>query len=94
VFFGHPKTVAHGLTLTRGTSIIWPGPTYDLTWFKQLNGRQARIGQKEKTEIIVMLAKGTLEEDIYNNILMAKAGRMTNLLDLFGSMTTQDLAVV
>lgn len=83
VMFAHPKSAAHGLTLTAGTSTIWSGPTPDLEWFKQGNKRQARIGQKRKTEVVVCLAKDTLEERIYNEILMPKEGRMRNLLDLF-----------
>jgi SNF2 family DNA or RNA helicase len=84
VLFAHPKSAAHGLTLTAGNSIIWTGPTYDLSWFKQGNRRQARIGQKSKTEIIVCLAKDSIEERVYHDILMAKDKRMGNLLDLFG----------
>jgi len=87
VMFAHPKSAAHGLTLTTGTSTIWTGPTPDLEWFKQGNKRQARIGQKHKTEIVVCLAADTIEERIYHEILMPKEGRMRNLLDLFASMT-------
>ena len=83
VLFGHPKSVAHGFTFTRGTATIWSGPPADLEWWLQGSRRQARIGQKEKTEVIVMLAEGTVEERIYNEILMPKDGRMKNLLDLF-----------
>ena len=81
VMFAHPKSAAHGLTLTRGTSIIWPSPTDDAEWFAQANKRQARNGQKEKTEIVVVLAPGTVEMKVYEN-LMSKTGRMQNLLDL------------
>lgn len=87
VLFGHPKSLAHGWTLTAGTSTIWSGPTHDLEWWKQGSRRQARIGQKEKTEVVVCLAKDTIEERIYNEILMPKDGRMSNLLDLFASRT-------
>jgi SNF2 family DNA or RNA helicase len=82
VMFAHPKTAAHGLTLTKGTSIIWPSPTYDLEWFSQMNKRQARAGQTEKTEIIVVLAPGTIEIKVYEKLLVKNA-RMGNLLDLF-----------
>lgn len=85
VMFAHPASAAHGLTLTEGTSTIWSGPTYNLEWFKQGNKRQARIGQKHKTEVVICLAKGTIEEKVYNDILMPKDKRMGNLLDLFGS---------
>lgn len=85
VMFAHPASAAHGLTLTNGTSTIWTGPTYNLEWFKQGNKRQARIGQKYKTEVVVCLAKDTIEERVYNEILMPKDKRMGNLLDLFRS---------
>jgi hypothetical protein len=87
VLFGHPKSLAHGWTLTAGTSTIWSGPTHDLEWWLQGSRRQARIGQKEKTEIVVCLAKDTIEERIYHEILMPKDGRMKTLLDLFASST-------
>lgn len=83
VMFAHPKSAAHGLTLTRGSTTIWASPTYDLEWFSQGNKRQARNGQKNKTEIIVILAEGTIEEKVYTRLL-EKNMRMSNLLDLFG----------
>lgn len=86
VMLAHPQSAAHGLTLTKGTSTIWSGPTYNLEWFKQGNRRQARIGQAEKTEVITCIAKDTIEEKIYNQILMPKDARMGNLLDLFSTM--------
>jgi SNF2 family DNA or RNA helicase len=86
LMLGHPKTVAHGLTLTAGTSVIWPGPTYNLEWWKQANKRQARIGQKAKTEVVTMIAPNTIEQKVYD-MCMGKEGRMSNLLDLFESWT-------
>jgi SNF2 family DNA or RNA helicase len=83
VLFLHPRSAAHGLTFTAGTSTIWSGPTYDLEWFVQGSSRQARIGQKEKTEIITVLAEDTREDEVYNGILMPKQGRMSTLLGLF-----------
>lgn len=85
VVFAHPKSAAHGLTLTRGTSIIWAGPTYDLEWFEQGNKRQRRIGQKSKTEVVTILAEGTIEEKVYD-MLRGKDARMKNLLDLFTTL--------
>lgn len=82
VVFAHPKSAAHGLTMTRGTSIIWPSPPDDAEWFAQANKRQARAGQTEKTEIITVLANDTIEIKAFEN-LTSKTGRMNNLLDLF-----------
>lgn len=87
VLFAHPQSAAHGLTLTRGTSTIWPGPTYNLEWFTQGSKRQARIGQKEKTEVLTVLATDTRETEIYDWVLMPKESRMGNLLSLVAQGT-------
>jgi SNF2 family DNA or RNA helicase len=86
VIFGHPKTVAHGYTLTRGTATIWASPTYDLEHFKQGSKRMHRIGQTQKTETIIIVAKGTIDEKAYE-LMEGKNARMKNLLDLFGTLT-------
>ena len=85
VMFAHPKSAAHGLTLTRGSLIIWASPTYDLEAWMQGNARQARKGQLNKTEIIGILAEGTIEMKVYER-LMEKNSRMFNLLNLFEGM--------
>ena len=82
VLFAHPKSAAHGMTLTRGRSIIWTGPTYDAELYKQGSKRQYRIGQQAKTENIMILAKDTKEHWVYE-ILQGKNDRMRTLLDLF-----------
>ena len=82
VVFCHPMSAAHGLTFTRGNSIIWASPTYNLEWFTQGNRRQARIGQKQKTEVITIIAPNTIETKVYERC-QAKNARMTTLLDLF-----------
>lgn len=86
VMFAHPQSAAHGLTLTRGTATIWSSPTYNLEHFKQGSKRIPRMGQTQKTETIVVTAKGTLEEQVYTKML-DKDARMTNLLELFASNT-------
>jgi SNF2 family DNA or RNA helicase len=86
VIFGHPKTVAHGYTLTKGTATIWASPTYDLEHFKQGSKRMHRLGQTQKTETIIVVAKGTIDEKVYA-MMTKKDGRMTNLLSLFETLT-------
>lgn len=81
--FAHPDTVAHGVTLTAGTAIIWPNPIADIELFRQMNQRQARIGQKLKTEVVMVHAKDTVEEQTYA-VLMQRDATMQKLLDLFG----------
>jgi SNF2 family DNA or RNA helicase len=87
VMFAHPKSAAHGLTLTKGTSTIWVSPTADAELFEQGSKRQYRIGQTQKTEVITILAKDTQDERVYHEILVPKQKRMTNLLDLFSVRT-------
>lgn len=85
VLFGHPKTIAHGYTLTRGTTTIWASPTYDTELDAQGSKRQHRIGQTEKTETITIVAQGTIDEKVHA-MMTEKRGRMLNLLDLFGTL--------
>ena len=85
VMFAHPASAGHGLTLTSGDTTIWPCPTYNLGHFVQGNRRVARLGQTKKTETIVIVAKGTLEEKVYN-MLLDKDVRMTTLLELFSTL--------
>lgn len=63
----HPKSAAHGLTLTTGTTTIWPSPTHDLMWWIQGNARISRTGQKVETETISIIADGTYEEAVFAN---------------------------
>lgn len=85
VMFAHPASAAHGLTLTRATTTIWPSPTDNLEWFVQGNKRAFRNGQTQKTETIVILSDVAVEQGVYKN-LMGKDKRMTNLLDLFAGV--------
>lgn len=64
----HPASAAHGLTLTKGTTTIWASPTSNLEWFIQGNRRTYRAGQTEKTETITIVAKGTIEEHVYQRL--------------------------
>lgn len=68
VLFGHPKSMAHGLTLTRGVRTIWASPTVDLEWWEQANRRIYRIGQTKRTETLVVCAEGTQDEIEFRNL--------------------------
>lgn len=65
VLFAHPQSAGHGLTLTRGVATIWASPTYNLEHFLQGLKRIHRIGQTEKTETIVVVAEGTIDEKVW-----------------------------
>lgn len=87
VLLAHPQSAAHGLTLTKGTATIWASPTYNLEHFLQGNRRIYRAGQTQKTETIVVLAPGTVEDKVYAKLLEkdARQGNMLELLkELFG----------
>ena len=61
----HPQTGAHGLTLTRGTTVIWCSPTDRADLITQGDARVKRGGQTQETESIRVCARGTLEEQVY-----------------------------
>lgn len=79
VLLTHPKSAAHGFTFTKGTSTIWPSPTYNLEHWLQGNRRIYRAGQTEKTETVNVVAKGTLEERVYQ-VLTTKNVKLVDLL--------------
>jgi SNF2 family DNA or RNA helicase len=75
----HPKTAAHGLTLTKGVASIWCGPTHDLEHFIQANHRIYRAGQTKRTETILVTAKHTIEQQVYAS-LKGKNARQIDFL--------------
>ena len=79
VLFAHPQSAGHGLTLTKGTATIWASPTYNLEHFLQGLKRVHRIGQKFKTETIVVVAENTVDEKVFA-ALMNKKLNMSALL--------------
>ena len=68
VCLAQPQSAAHGLTLTRATTAIWPSPTYNLEHFIQGNHRIHRAGQDRRTETILITAKNTIEETVYKKL--------------------------
>lgn len=78
VLFAHPQSAGHGLTFTRGTATIWASPTYNLEHYLQGLKRIHRIGQQQKTETIVVIAEGTIDEQVWA-MLQAKKVRMDAL---------------
>lgn len=86
VIFAHPQSAGHGLTLTRGTATIWSSPTYNLEHFAQGWKRVHRIGQTEKTETIVVVAEGTIDETVWN-VLQGKETGMGAFLNELKELT-------
>ena len=78
--FVHPKSAGHGLTLTKGVRTILASPTYNLEWFLQVLKRIFRIGQTQKTETIVIVAEGTIDEVVWQ-ALQDKNVKLVELLE-------------
>lgn len=77
----HPKTGAHGLTLTRGDTTIFSSPIYEADYLVQGAKRIHRGTQDKVTNTILVQAKGTVEELVYGR-LFGKEFNMKDLLDL------------
>lgn len=86
VVFAHPQSAAHGLTLTRGTTTIWPSPTSNADHFQQFNRRIYRAGQTKRTETICISANETREKLVYER-LNDKLIRMDELNSLLVDLT-------
>jgi len=81
IIVAHPKVMAHGLTLTAGSTIIWYAPYPDNEVVEQANARIARPGQKMHTHII-NIQGSAVERKIYT--VLSKRGKLqTELLDMF-----------
>lgn len=80
VLFAHPQSAGHGLTLTKGVATVWASPTYNLEHFLQGKKRIDRIGQTQKTETIMIVAEGTIDEVVWQ-ALQDKKVKLTELLE-------------
>lgn len=80
VILANPETMAHGLTLTAATTIIWYAPTYKNEIYEQANARIARPGQKKITNI-VNLSATPLERRVYKK-LQEKGKLQAVILDM------------
>jgi len=67
VLIAHPGTMAHGLTLTTASTIIWYGPINSNEVYVQANGRIERIG-KTRVSNIVHIEGTDLEHKMYERL--------------------------
>lgn len=81
IIFAHPASAGHGLTLTRGTATIWASPVYNAEHFVQFNKRIYRIGQRHKTETLIVVAEDTIDVEVAKR-LIGKVERMDSLLEM------------
>ena len=80
ILLAHPATMAHGLTLTAASTIIWYGPITSNEQYVQANGRIERIG-KQHTANVVHIEGTKLERRMYKR-LETKQKLQGILLDL------------
>ena len=80
VLVAHPATMAHGLTLTEASTIIWYGPITSNEIYVQACGRVERVGKKHAAHV-VHLGATEIERQIYQR-LHGKQKLQGVLLDL------------
>lgn len=85
VLIAHPGTMAHGLTLTTASTIIWYGPVNSNETYVQANGRIERIG-KNKVSNLIHIESTVLEHKMYDR-LKGKQSMQGLLLDLIQEQT-------
>lgn len=81
IIVAHPKTAAHGLTLTAADHTIWYAPIFSLEIFEQANNRMDRPGQKFNMTIS-MIAANRLEMEIYK-ALYTRQKMQNSVLELY-----------
>jgi SNF2 family DNA or RNA helicase len=59
--------MAHGLTLTAASTVVWYGPINSNEIYVQANGRIERIG-KQHTSLVVHIEATPLEDKIYKRL--------------------------
>jgi SNF2 family DNA or RNA helicase len=69
VLIAHPRTMAHGLTLTKASTIIWYAPIDSTELYLQANKRIDRPGQVHATTI-VQLTSTSIETEIFRRLEM------------------------
>ncbi len=67
VLIAHPRTMAHGLTLTAASTVIWYAPIDSTELYLQANKRIDRPGQTKATTI-VQLTSTSVETEIYRRL--------------------------
>ena len=85
VLIAHPATMAHGLTLTSASTVIWYGPITSNEQYVQANGRVERIGKRHVSNVVHIEATD-LEYKMYHR-LANKQKLQGLLLDLIQQQT-------
>lgn len=80
VIVAQPAAMAHGLTLTAASTVVWYGPVNRADIYEQANGRITRPGQRHNT-LIVHIEGTPLERKMYTR-LRHKQSMQGLLLDM------------
>lgn len=67
VLIAHPATMAHGLTLTAASTVIWYGPITSNEEYVQANGRIERIGKRGTSNVVHIVATA-LEQKMFRRL--------------------------
>jgi SNF2 family DNA or RNA helicase len=81
LLLAHPRTMSHGVTLTRSSTIIWYTPVFSNDTYTQANGRIYRQGQ-ERHCTVVHLSSSDIETEIYRR-LKERQDVQERVLELF-----------
>lgn len=81
ILVAHPKTTAHGLTLTQADTTIWYAPIFSLEIFEQANNRMNRPGQRNPMTVAMIESTG-MESAVYA-ALKGKGRMQDSVLDLY-----------
>jgi SNF2 family DNA or RNA helicase len=80
----HPRTGAHGITMTTGRACIFASPIYEADLAKQAMFRIYRGAQDKVTNTIMVEAEDTVEQYVYER-LFTKEQNMMDFLDILRS---------
>jgi SNF2 family DNA or RNA helicase len=67
ILIAHPATMAHGLTLTAASTIVWYGPVNSNEIYTQANGRIERIGKRHAANVFHIEAT-RIERAVYERL--------------------------
>lgn len=90
VMLVHPQCVAHGVTLTAASMIIWYLPITSLDIYDQFNARITRIGQAAKQQVLHLQAT-PVEKRVYR-MLREHQKMQNNFLQLVEDATEAEAA--
>lgn len=88
VLLAHPQCLAHGITLTSASVIIWVAPVTSLEIYEQANARIRRVGQKNK-QLVLHLQSTPVERKIYK-LLQNNQQVQDAFLEMFADATMQN----